>query len=64
METGIDDQQKSVNNFISLTPTVIVPLMSGSGDTYKVRTLLDSRSESNWIARDVLKFIKHTNQIL
>ena len=60
METGVDGQQKSVNSFISLTPTVIVPLISGNNDSYKVRTLLDSGSESNWIARDVLKFIKHT----
>ena len=60
IETGVDSQQNSVNSIISLTPTVIVPLIGNSINSYKVRTLLDSGSESNWIARDVLKFIKHT----
>ena len=60
IETGVDSQQNSVNSIISLTPTVIVPLIGNSNISYKVRTLLDSGSESNWIARDVLKFIKHT----
>ena len=39
METGVDGQQKSVNSFISLTPTVIVPLIHGNNDSHKVRTL-------------------------
>ena len=60
METGIEKQQESVNNFIAFTPTIILPLMSSKEESYTVRTLLDSGSESNWIARDVLKYIKHT----
>ena len=39
---------------------MIVPLISFNNVSFKVRTLLDSGSESNWIARDILKFIKHT----
>ena len=54
-------QQNSVNNNLSaFTPTIIVPLIAHDNEEFKVRTLLDSGSESNWIARDILKFIKHT----
>ena len=58
----MSSQQTSVNNKLNaFTPTIIVPLIDNSNSDFKVRTLLDSGSESNWIARDILKFIKHTN---
>ena len=49
-----------MDNFIALTPTIILPLVSSNDEGYTVRTLLDSGSESNWIAKEVLKYIKHT----
>ena len=59
METGIEEQQESLNNFIAFTPTIILPLVSSKEESYTVRTLLDSGSESNWIAKEVLKYIRH-----
>ena len=64
----MSSQQNIVNNcIIAFTPTIIVPLIAHANNdiayannVFKVRTLLDSGSEANWIARDILKFIKHT----
>ena len=48
MESSVEIQSEQNSNFISLTPVVIVPLISiNESEDYKVRTLLDSGSESN-----------------
>ena len=61
MESSVEIQSEQKSSFISLTPVVIVPLVSNSeGKNYNVRTLLDSGSESNWVARDILKEIAYT----
>ena len=44
---------------MSVIPTVVVPLVDKVGLEYRVRTMMDSGSESNWIAEKVLPFIKH-----
>ena len=46
---------------ISLLPTVIIPMVSTSkGKQYRVRTLLDSGSMTNWISKGVLEMLKYT----
>ena len=52
----------STNAEVSLSPTIIIPLLTGdSGNKYyRVRTLLDSGSGTNWIVVSLLKFIEHT----
>ena len=57
----MSSQQNSVYkvNPIVLTPTIIVPLLSFSHTSFKVRTLLDSGSEANWISKDILSYIKY-----
>ena len=46
---------------MALTPSVVVPVVNIKGTkVYRLRTMLDSGSEQNWIAEDVLPFIKHT----
>ena len=61
MESSVEIESEQKSSFISLTPVVIVPLVSNrEGELYNVRTLLDSGSESNWVARDVLKEIAFT----
>ena len=46
---------------ISLLPTVIIPMVSTSKDKqYRVRTLLDSGSMTNWISKGLLKMLKYT----
>ena len=46
---------------ISLLPTVIIPMVSSvKGKQYRIRSLLDSGSMTNWIARDLLKMLKYT----
>ena len=44
---------------ISLLPTVVIPMISAIQDRqYRIRTLLDSGSMTNWITRGVLKKLK------
>ena len=43
---------------ISVTPSVVVPIIGCNNNIYKVRTMLDSGSESNWVSKDILPFIK------
>ena len=46
---------------ISLLPTVIIPMVSSiKGKQYRIRSLLDSGSMTNWIAKDLLKMLKYT----
>ena len=64
MTTGLG---KVVSHFISqkeadvsLMPTIAVPLLRSEEEEYKVRTLLDSGSMTNWIAKEVLENLCHT----
>ena len=43
---------------ISLTPSVVIPIVGRDNNVYKVRTMLDSGSESNWVSKQILPFIK------
>ncbi len=45
---------------MSISPTLIIPLLANNGRYFKVKTLLDSGSGTNWIVRNVLNQIKHT----
>ena len=46
---------------ISLLPTVIIPLVSSiKGKQYRVRSLLDSGSMTNWITKGLLKMLRYT----
>ena len=44
----------------SICPTIIIPVLANNGRYFRIRTLLDSGSGTNWISRDVLKKVKHT----
>ena len=43
----------------SFSPTLIVPLITDESNVYKVRTLLDSGSGTNWICEKLLPFLKY-----
>ena len=45
---------------MSISPTLIIPLLANDGRYFRVRTLLDSGSGTNWITRAVLQRVKHT----
>ena len=45
---------------VSICPTIIIPVIDNYGRYFRVRTLLDSGSGTNWITKDVLNKIKHT----
>ena len=45
---------------VSISPTIIIPVVANNGRYFRVRTLLDSGSGTNWISRKVLKRVKHT----
>ena len=47
---------------ISLSPTIIIPLSTAQSKPYRVRTLLDSGSMTNWIAKELLKTLKYTTK--
>ena len=47
---------------ISLSPTIIIPLSTAQNKPYRVRTLLDSGSMTNWIAKELLKTLKYTTK--
>ena len=60
-------QQPGVNNYInsgkdvmSMSPTLIVPLVTNGDKPFKVRTLLDSGSGTNWIVKNILQYVQHT----
>ncbi len=44
---------------MSISPTLIVPLLTDDGRYFRVKTLLDSGSGTNWITRKVLEQVKH-----
>ena len=43
----------------SISPVLIVPVLTNDGRYFKVKTLLDSGSTTNWITRKVLHKVKH-----
>ena len=45
---------------ISLSPTIVIPLLTSQKKPYKVRTLLDSGSMTNWIAKELLDMLDYT----
>jgi hypothetical protein len=45
---------------MSISPTLIIPILANNGQYFKVKTLLDSGSGTNWIVRKVLEKVKHT----
>ena len=45
---------------ISLSPTIVIPLLTSQKKPYKVRTLLDSGSMTNWIAKELLDKLEYT----
>ena len=44
---------------MSLSPTIFVPLLTNNNKTFKVRTLMDPGSGTNWIVVSLLKHVKH-----
>ena len=50
--------QKEVE--LSLSPTVVMPLLTTQDKPYKVRVLMDSGSMTNWLAKDLLDKLNYT----
>ena len=46
---------------LSICPTLICPLSTYEKQPYNVRTLLDTGSSTNWIASELLSFIRYEN---
>ena len=47
---------------ISLSPTIVMPLLTTNNKPYTIRTLLDSGSMTNWIAKELLNKVKYTSK--
>ena len=45
---------------MSISPTVIIPLLTKLQHPFKVRTLLDAGSGTNWIVKSILQHVHHT----
>ena len=45
---------------VSLSPTIIFPLINERGQCFRVRTLLDPGSGTNWIVKDLLSKVSYT----
>ena len=67
IQTDPTPRQPGVNNYInsnkdvmSISPTLIVPLITNDNRSFKVRTLLDSGSGTNWIVKNLLQYVQHT----
>ena len=45
---------------LSLSPTVVMPLLTVQDKPYNVRVLMDSGSMTNWLAKDLLDKLNHT----
>ena len=62
-----DNSIKPINNLLnnssdaemSLSPSIIIPLRTNEDKNFRVRTLLDPGSGTNWIVISLLKFVKH-----
>ena len=46
---------------MSLSPTIILPILKSNDCIYKVRTLMDPGSGTNWISKDILKHVEYTS---
>ena len=47
---------------MSVSPTLVVPLLTRNQSQFKVRTLLDLGSGTNWIVRSLLRQVYHTTK--
>ena len=47
---------------MSMSPTLIIPLQTAQQNKFKVRTLLDSGSGTNWIVKNILQHVHHTKK--
>ena len=47
---------------LSLSPTVVMPLLTTQDKPYKVRVLMDSGSMTNWISKDLLLSKSHSKR--
>ena len=45
---------------LSLSPSIIIPLLTNENYKYRVRTLMDPGSGTNWIVKDILKYVEFT----
>ena len=45
---------------LSLSPTVVMPLLTTQDKSYRVRVLMDSGSMTNWLAKDLLDKLNYT----
>ena len=45
---------------LSLSPSIIIPLLTNENCKYRVRTLMDPGSGTNWIVKDILKYVEFT----
>ena len=45
---------------VSLSPTIIFPLLDDNEKFFKIRTLLDPGSGTNWIVRDILNKVSYS----
>jgi len=57
---GVNNYINGTKDVMSISPTIVVPLLTQGQFPYKVRTLLDSGSGTNWIVKNVLPHIHHT----
>ena len=47
---------------MSISPTLIVPLLTNNQEQVRVRTLLDTGSGTNWIVESLLQRFTHTKK--
>ena len=47
---------------MSISPTLIVPLVTNNQEHFRVRTLLDTGSGTNWIVESLLQRVTHTKK--
>ena len=45
-----------------MSPTIVIPLRTTSNRMFRVRTLLDSGSMTNWITKALLNYVKYTTK--
>ena len=59
-QTGVNNYINSGKEVLSISPTLIIPLNTNGDRPFKVRTLLDSGSGTNWIVKNILQHVQHT----
>ena len=57
---NISNVNSPVEVEVSLSPTIIIPLVTNDRRYYRVRALLDSGSGTNWIVASILKNMAFT----